>query len=88
MLHWSLLLSGEIGEQIVGWSTLTFVIMLIGGLVLWWPKKRKKDIKGSLWFQWKSTTRWERKNYDLHNIPGLCAVSGGFYRLNRLDVGI
>ncbi|MEM6735330.1 MAG: PepSY-associated TM helix domain-containing protein [Bacteroidota bacterium] len=27
----------------------------------------------STWFQWKKTTRWKRKNYDLHNILGFYA---------------
>ncbi|KOS07384.1 hypothetical protein AM493_16045 [Flavobacterium akiainvivens] len=69
MLHWSLLLKTEIGQPIVGWSTFIFVIMLITGLILWWPKN-KAARKQRFWFQWKDTTKWRRKNYDLHNIFG------------------
>ncbi|MFC6095078.1 PepSY-associated TM helix domain-containing protein [Flavobacterium qiangtangense] len=68
-IHWSLLISGDIGQQIVGWSTFIFVIMLITGIILWWPKNkaaRKQRFK----FQWKKTTQWKRKNYDIHNIFG------------------
>lgn len=68
-LHWSLLFSTAIGQQIVGWSTFIFVIMLITGIILWWPKNkaaRKQRFK----FQWKETTQWKRKNYDIHNIFG------------------
>lgn len=74
MLHWSLLMTNDIGQPIVGIATLIFVIMLITGLVLWWPKRRKKAIKQRLWFQWKNTTRWKRKNFDLHNIFGFYAM--------------
>jgi uncharacterized iron-regulated membrane protein len=73
-LHMRLLLKHDIGKTIVGVSVLIFVISLITGLVLWWPKKRKKAVKQRLWFQWKSTTNWKRKNYDLHNIMGFYAM--------------
>lgn len=67
-LHYDLML-GPIGHFIVPWATVIFVIMLITGIILWWPKN-KSAAKQRLWFKWKSTTRWKRKNYDLHNIPG------------------
>lgn len=73
-LHWSLLFSTEIGQQIVGWATFIFVIMLITGIILWWPKNkaaRKQRFK----FQWKETTQWKRKNYDIHNIFGFYIAS-------------
>ena len=69
MLHWSLLLNAPIGQQIIGWGTFIFVIMLITGIILWWPKN-KAARKQRIWFQWKDTTKWRRKNYDLHNILG------------------
>lgn len=69
MLHWSLLLNIPIGQQIIGWSTFIFVIMLITGIILWWPKN-KSARKQRLWFQWKDSTKWRRKNYDIHNIFG------------------
>lgn len=83
-VHYNLLL-GNIGHQIVGWSTVIFIIILITGIVLWWPKN-KKAIKQRLGFQWKEKTKWKRKNYDLHNIPGfyslflaLCISLTGLY---------
>lgn len=69
MLHWSLLLKTEIGQPIVGWSTFIFVIMLITGIILWWPKN-KGARKQRFRFTWKDTTKWRRKNYDVHNILG------------------
>lgn len=71
-LHYDLLLN-KIGHQIVGWSAIIFVVMLLTGLVLWWPKN-KPAFKKRLFFKWKNTTRWKRKNYDLHNIPGFYSL--------------
>ncbi|MEM9673498.1 MAG: PepSY-associated TM helix domain-containing protein [Bacteroidota bacterium] len=68
-LHMTLLLDYEIGTTIVGISVLIFVITLITGLMLWWPKN-KSAAKQRVWFRWKPTTKWKRKNYDLHNIAG------------------
>ncbi len=72
-IHWSLLLSTEIGQPIVGIAVIIFVIQLIAGLILWWPKS-KNALKQRLWFRWKSSNRWKRKNYDLHNIPGFYSL--------------
>lgn len=69
MMHWSLLLSTKIGQPIVGYSTLIFILLLISGIILWWPKN-KKNLKQRLTFKWKQTTNWKRKNFDLHNITG------------------
>ena len=82
MLHCSLLL-GNLGKQIITWSTVVFVVMLLSGLYLWWPKNRAAAGK-RFRFKWKAGTNRKRKNYDLHQIPGfysavftLCiAVSG------------
>lgn len=57
------------GHHVVRYATLVFIVLLITGLVLWWPKN-KAARKQRLWFKWKKTTQWRRKNYDLHNIPG------------------
>lgn len=67
MLHWSLLLNTDIGQPIIGWSTFTFVIMLISGMILWWPKNKKARKQR---FNVKWNARWRRFNYDLHNVLG------------------
>ncbi|MEM1215115.1 MAG: PepSY-associated TM helix domain-containing protein [Bacteroidota bacterium] len=72
-LHYSLLLRTDLGKHIIGTATLIFVILLITGLVLWWPKT-KKALKMNTWFRWKPTTKWKRKNYDLHNIVGFYSM--------------
>ncbi|MBO2546053.1 PepSY domain-containing protein [Salegentibacter sp. BDJ18] len=70
--HMHLWLPKEIGSEIVAWSTFIFFLMLVSGIILWWPKN-KKVRKQRTWFQWKPTTRWKRKNYDLHQIVGFYA---------------
>lgn len=68
-LHWSLLLKTSYGQPIVGWSTFIFVLMLISGLILWWPKS-KNAARQRFSFKWKTATTRKRKNYDLHTILG------------------
>lgn len=71
--HWSLLLNTKYGQPIVGWATLLFVILLITGLVLWWPKKwNNKTIQQN--FTIKKTKNWKRYNYDLHNVLGFYSL--------------
>ncbi len=72
-LHWSLLLNTKYGQPIVGWGTFIFVILLITGLVLWWPKKWNKATKQqSFAIKWKAN--YKRINYDLHNVPGFYSL--------------
>lgn len=72
-IHWSLLLNTKYGQPIVGWSTLIFVLLLITGLVLWWPKKWNKiNRKRSFAVKWKA--RIKRLNYDLHNVLGFYSL--------------
>ena len=70
--HMYVWLPEEIGEQIVGWSTVIFLLMIISGIILWWPKN-KKIRKQRTWFKWKPSTKWKRKNYDIHQIVGFYA---------------
>lgn len=67
--HLNLWLPENIGNQVVRWTCVVFVFMLISGIILWWPRN-KNNQKQRFSFKWKSTTRWRRKNYDLHAIFG------------------
>jgi len=67
--HLYLWLPEAVGTEITSYGTMIFVVMLITGIILWWPKK-KKGRKQRFRFIWKSNTRWRRKNFDLHNILG------------------
>ncbi|WP_051908040.1 PepSY-associated TM helix domain-containing protein [Flavimarina sp. Hel_I_48] len=70
-LHMYLLLPQSIGKQIVGISTLVFIVMLLTGIILWWPKK-KKQLGSHLKVKWSA--RWRRVNYDLHRTAGIYAA--------------
>lgn len=74
--HMRLWFPKDIGEQIVGASILIFILIIISGFILWVPKKRK-NLKQRLKFMWKPTTRWKRKNFDLHAIVGfyICSLA-------------
>lgn len=65
--HYYLWLPPHIGQPIVASATLIFVVMMISGLVLWWPKN-KAARKQRFSIKWNA--RWRRKNYDLHNVLG------------------
>ncbi|MCH3881830.1 MULTISPECIES: PepSY-associated TM helix domain-containing protein [Tenacibaculum] len=74
--HMRVWLPKEIGEQVVGASILIFVLIIISGFILWIPKKRK-NLKQRLKFDWKKTTKWKRKNFDLHTVTGfyICSLA-------------
>jgi uncharacterized iron-regulated membrane protein len=67
--HLYLWLPPQIGTEIMSYGTMIFVVLLITGIILWLPKKRKY-LDQRLSFKWKSSTRWRRKNFDLHSILG------------------
>ncbi|GAB2786422.1 putative iron-regulated membrane protein [Hymenobacter luteus] len=73
-IHMTLLLPEAIAKWVVGGAVLIFVVMLITGLVLWWPK-RKQERKQRFTIKWGA--RWRRVNYDLHNVLGFYAASMG-----------
>ena len=74
--HMRLWLPKEIGEQVVGASILIFMVIILSGIFLWIPKKRK-NLKQRLRFNWKDSTRWKRKNFDLHTVIGfyICSLA-------------
>jgi uncharacterized iron-regulated membrane protein len=71
--HYHLWLPEEIGEIFVGWGTLIFFLLLISGIILWWPKKwNKKGVDQSFKVRWKA--KFKRVNYDLHNVLGFYSL--------------
>ena len=92
-LHMYLLLPQEIGRQVVGISTLIFILMMITGIILWWPKKLK-NLKKNLKVKWNA--RWRRINYDLHNITGfyihilaiIVAITGLYFSYEWVSDGV
>jgi uncharacterized iron-regulated membrane protein len=73
-IHLYLLLPDYIGKHIVGGATLIFIILLISGIIQWWPKK-KKDLKNRLKVKWSA--KWRRVNYDWHNVSGFYIATAG-----------
>lgn len=67
MGHYYLWLPPNIGQPIVASATLVFVILMISGLILWWPKNKAASKQR---FSIKWNARWRRRNYDLHNVLG------------------
>jgi uncharacterized iron-regulated membrane protein len=71
-LHMRMLFGEKVGHYVVGYSVLCFVIILISGFVLWFPKKwTAKSVKNNFTVKWSA--KWKRLNYDLHQILGLYA---------------
>ncbi|MCZ4243536.1 PepSY-associated TM helix domain-containing protein [Pedobacter punctiformis] len=68
-IHTSLLL-GKPGEFIIRWSVVIFVLMLISGLILWFPGQMRL-LRQSLTIKRKAS--FKRLNYDLHNVLGFYA---------------
>jgi uncharacterized iron-regulated membrane protein len=68
-LHRNLLLGDTVGGIVTGSSALVFFILLITGLLLWFPRKwKKKALKRGLAL--KLNVGKKRLIYDLHNVFG------------------
>ena len=61
------LVAGKTGKLVMGINSLLFVVILLTGLVLWWPSMRK-TLKARLRLKWDSG--WKRRNHDLHIVLG------------------
>ncbi|WP_067144632.1 PepSY-associated TM helix domain-containing protein [Pseudotamlana agarivorans] len=74
--HRALWLPYNIGRPIVGVCTLVFLLLLITGLVMWWPKNwKKRNRDKSFKIKWKA--KFKRLNYDLHNVLGFYSLLFG-----------
>jgi len=67
MGHYYLWLPPAIGQPILTTATLLFVVLLISGLILWWPKNKAAS-KQRFTIKWNA--KWRRVNYDFHNVLG------------------
>ncbi|MDR6922589.1 PepSY-associated TM helix domain-containing protein [Chryseobacterium sp. 2987] len=72
-LHRRLLLGEKIGKAITGYATIIFAVMLFSGLVIWVPKKINKNALKGMFFI-KTSAKWKRINYDVHNVLGFYSV--------------
>ncbi|WP_409416251.1 PepSY-associated TM helix domain-containing protein [Flavobacterium sp. PS2] len=71
--HRALWLPYDIGRPIVGVAILIFVVILITGIVLWWPTKWIKSIRDKS-FKIKWAASFKRVNYDMHNVLGFYSM--------------
>ena len=74
MGHFYLWLPPSVGQPVAATGTLIFVIMLITGLIMWWPRNRN-GAKQRFSIKWDA--KWRRKNYDMHNVLGfyICGLA-------------
>lgn len=68
-LHRTLLI--PYGQDIIRWATVIFLLMLVSGIILWWPRNRKK-VKQGFKIMWNAHPK--RLNYDLHRTLGFYAT--------------
>lgn len=67
--HRTLWLPRAIGSPIVGYSVLLFLVTLVTGIVLWWPRNWTwKSLRSRLTFRKKLT--FVKLNFDLHFVAG------------------
>ena len=93
--HQHMWLPKDIGQPLVNYGTLTFVLLLISGLIWWYPARWTGNArKKSFTIKWKAG--WKRINVDLHNVLGFysllillaLALSGAVYGLPWYSKGL
>lgn len=84
-----------IGRPIVNYGTLVFVLLLITGLIWWYPKKWNNATRDKS-FKIKWGASFKRMNLDLHNVLGFysllfllaIALSGMVYGIKWYSEGL
>lgn len=71
--HRFLWLPYDIGRPIVNYGTMVFVVLLITGLIWWYPKKWNKSTRDKS-FKIKWGASFKRVNLDLHNVLGFYSL--------------
>ncbi|CAG4988793.1 hypothetical protein DYBT9275_00159 [Dyadobacter sp. CECT 9275] len=57
---------GETGKVITGISCVTFLLVMLTGLLLWWPNRKNR--KHRFRIKWRAS--FKRLNWDLHAVAG------------------
>lgn len=68
--HFYLWLPPGIGQPFVAVATLVFVVVILVGLIIWWPRSGNKKSR----FKIKKSTSWKRRNFDLHSVIGFYSL--------------
>jgi len=93
--HRFLWLPFGIGRPIVNYGTLVFVVLLITGLIWWYPKKwNNSTVDKSFKIKWGAS--YKRVNLDLHNVLGFysfilllfIALTGMVYGISWYSEGL
>lgn len=74
------LLAGDPGSQIVGWSGVATLVLLISGILAWWPRGRWRKA-----LAFKRDAVPIRRMHDLHKLAGL---SGSILLLILVATGV
>ncbi|WP_166332976.1 PepSY-associated TM helix domain-containing protein [Sphingobacterium chungjuense] len=67
----------EIGSPFVGINCLIFLVVLITGIIWWYPKKWNNSTRKKS-FSIKWSAKWKRLNIDLHNVLGFYTLIFAF----------
>ncbi|TVV76226.1 PepSY-associated TM helix domain-containing protein [Sphingomonas solaris] len=63
------LLAGEVGGQVVGWSGMAMLVLLVSGMAAWWPRGRWRKA-----LAFKRDAAPLRRLRDLHKLSGLWSM--------------
>ena len=86
--HYYLWLPPTIGQPLVVAVTIVFFLVLLTGVVVWFPKQLSK-IKNRLVFKWKKGSKAFKINYDLHVVGGMYSIVFGIiFALTGLIFGL
>ena len=58
------------GKAITGWSNLAFLVLVLTGMVLWWPRNLTwATVRNVLWF--RRTASAKARDFNWHNVIGI-----------------
>lgn len=85
----------KIGSPVVGSACIVFLIILITGLIWWYPRKWTAKTREKS-FKVKWSAKWKRLNIDLHNVLGfytflfvmLLTISGIVFTFDWFENGV
>lgn len=62
--------SRKAGKAITGWSNMAFLVLVLTGMVLWWPRNLTwSSVRNVLWF--RRTTSPKARDFNWHNVVGI-----------------
>lgn len=64
------LLAGDLGSQLVGWSGVAMLLLMVSGVIAWWPRGRWRKA-----LAFKRDAVPIRRLRDLHKLSGLWSVA-------------